>query len=299
MKIVLTGSLGNVSRPLASELIANGHQVKIISRNPDRQEEIEALGAEAAIGEMEDLQFLISSFREADCVYLMEAVGNDAMFNVNFDIINAYSRIAENYRQAVLESGIKKVVHLSSVGAHTTEGNGVLSMHFYAEQILNKLPGDVTITFMRPVGFFSNLFRSMKSIKEQGVIISNYGGNQKEPWVSALDIAAAIVKEMESEFAGRKIRYVASEEVSPDQIAETIGMAIGQTDLKWLVIPDEALLQGMISMGMNRQIAQGFVDMQAAQGSGELYQDYYLNKPELGNTKLTDFAKEFARRYNS
>ena len=35
MKITLTGSLGNVSKPLAKKLINNGHQVTIISSNPD------------------------------------------------------------------------------------------------------------------------------------------------------------------------------------------------------------------------------------------------------------------------
>ena len=33
MKITLTGSLGNISKPLAEILIKNGHEVTIISSN--------------------------------------------------------------------------------------------------------------------------------------------------------------------------------------------------------------------------------------------------------------------------
>jgi hypothetical protein len=50
MKVVITGSLGNISKPLAHELVAQGHAVKVISSKPEKQTDIEALGATAAIG---------------------------------------------------------------------------------------------------------------------------------------------------------------------------------------------------------------------------------------------------------
>ena len=151
---------------------------------------------------------------------------------------------------------------------------------------------------MRPAGFFTNLFRSLPTIKTQGVIISNYGGDKKEPWVSPWDIAATIAEEMELPFEGRTVRYIASDEISPNEVAKALGEAIGNPTLKWQAIPDEQLLNGMVEFGMNSQIAKGFVDMQAAQGDGTLYENYYRNKPILGKVKLTDFAKEFAIVFN-
>jgi uncharacterized protein YbjT (DUF2867 family) len=298
MKIIITGSLGNISKPLTKELVQIGHSVTVISSKAEKQKDIEALGATLAIGSMQDVPFLTETFKGADIVYLMEAVGQSSMFEKDFDIIEAYSEIARNYKLAIEQSGVKKTIHLSSIGAHTTEGNGVLSMHYYAEQILNQLPNDVSIKFMRPVGFYSNIFRFIQSIKTNGAIISNYGGDKKEPWVSPLDIASTIVEEMELPFNGREIRYIASEENSPNEIAEVLGEAIANPDLKWLAIPDEQLLNGMLSIGMNEQVAKGFVEMQAAQGTGSLYEDYYKNKPALGKVKLKDFAKDFAKVYN-
>ncbi len=298
MKIVVTGSLGNISKPLTQQLVQKSHSVIVISSKADRQKSIEELGAKAAIGSIENIDFLTRTFKDVDIVYLIETIGQSSFFDPNTDIIKAYSEIANNYKQAVEKSNVKKLIHLSSIGAHTTEGNGVLAMHYFAEQILNKLPNDVSIKFMRPVGFFSNLYRSMQTIKTHGTIISNYGGDNKEFWVSPLDIASAIVEEMELPFEGRKVRYIASDEVSPNEIARVIGIAIGKTDLKWLAISDEQLLNGMLSMGMNRQIAEGFVNMQAAQGTGNLYEDYNKNKPTLGKVKLADFAEQFATVYN-
>ena len=81
------------------------------------------------------------TFKDADIVYLMEAVDRGLFTDPSFNIIEAYSEIARNYKQAIEQSGIKKVIHLSSIGAHTTEGNGVLAMHYYAiclfHQMLN------------------------------------------------------------------------------------------------------------------------------------------------------------------
>ena len=37
MKIVVTGSLGHISKPLTETLVKNGHEVTVISSNPERK----------------------------------------------------------------------------------------------------------------------------------------------------------------------------------------------------------------------------------------------------------------------
>lgn len=299
MKVILTGSLGNIGKPLTKELVKKGHLVTVISSKAERQKDIEALGAKAAIGTMQDVDFLSNTFKDADIVYLMETLDRSAFSNPDLDIIAAITQIGKNYKQAIEQSGVKKAIQLSAIGAHRDTGNGNMLFHYKVEKVLNELPNDVSIKFMRPAGFFTNIFRSMPTIKEQGVIISNYGGDKKEPWVSPLDIAAVIVEEIEKPFEGRSIRYIASDEVSPVEIAQSLGEAIGKPDLKYLVISDEQLLNGMVGAGMSTQVAKGFVEMQAAQNNGTLYEDYNLHKPTLGKVKLTDFAKDFAQVYNN
>ncbi len=298
MRIVVTGSLGHISKPLTKELVQKGHTVTVISSKAERQEDIEAMGAKAAIGSMGDAGFLSATFKGADVVYVMETLGHGSFFDPQLDIMDAISQIGHNYKQAIEQSGVKRVVHLSSIGAHTDKGNGILAFHHNVESILNQLPNDVSIKFMRPVGFYYNMFAFIKTIKEQAAIISNYGGDEREPWVSPLDIAAVIAEEMEKPFNGREIRYIASDEVSPNEVAKILGEAVGIPDLKWSIIPDEQLLNGLLAAGMNPQTAKGFVEMNAARRGGVLYEDYYRNRPTLGSIKLTDFAKEFAAVYH-
>lgn len=299
MNIVLTGSLGNIGKPLAQDLVQKGHAVTVISSKTERQEDIEALGAKAAIGSMEDADFLSATFKGADIVYVMETLdAAGGFFDQNIDFIGTISQIGLNYKQAIQKSGVKRVIHLSSVGAHMAKGNGILAFHYNVETILQQLPADVSIKFMRPVGFYTNMFGLIRNIKAKGAIVQNYGGDNKEPWVSPLDIAAVIAEEVEKPFEGRTIRYIASDEFSPNEAACLLGEAIGKPDLQWEVIPDEELLNGWLAAGMNQQVAKGFMEMQARMGDGVLYEDYYSNKPTLGKVKLVDFVKEFAAMYH-
>ncbi len=298
MKIIVTGSLGNISKPLTEELLQKGHSVTVISHNPERQKEIEALGAAAAIGTIEDVDFLTTTFEGADAAYCMISSGNS--FSVpGFDLMEYTARLGNNYKQAIQQSGVKRAVFLSSIGAHLDKRNGLLAFYYIVENNLNLLPADIAITFMRPVGFYYNLLGFINTIKTQGVIATNYGGDDKKPWVSPIDIAAAVTEELVAgQPPSRKIRYVASDEISCNDLAGLLGEAIGKPDLKWIVIPDEELLKGMISAGMNQKIAAGLVKMNAATRSGLIYEDFYKNKPVMGKVKLKDYAKEFAAVYN-
>jgi len=296
MKIIVTGSLGHISKPLATELVQQGHQVTVISSKPEKRTEIEALGASAAIGSVKDADFLASAFTGADVVYCMEPPGY-GFFDPNFDVMTDIREMCEAYTQAILTSGVKRVVHLSSIGAHTDKSNGILKFHYLAEQIFDSLPSDIAITFMRPVGFYYNLLSFIPVIKSQGIIAANYG-IEKEPWVSPLDIASTIAEEIVKPFEGRKVLYIASEELTGNEVASILGEAIGKPDLKWVVVSDEQTLNGMLSIGMNKSIAEGLVEMNAGRNNHTLYEDYYRHRPALGKVKMKDFAKEFAAVYN-
>ncbi|HAE69794.1 MAG TPA: NAD-dependent dehydratase, partial [Sphingobacterium sp.] len=171
MKIVLTGSLGHIGKPLAEGLVAKGHSVTVISSNVGRQNEIEAIGAVPAVGSLEDVGFLVKTFTGANIVYLMEPPAN--YFNKTIDVYAHRIRIANIYVQAILLAGVTKVVHLSSIGAHTDHGNGMLRIHYEVEQILKELPESVSLKEMRPVGFYYNMFAFIPAIKSQGAIIQN------------------------------------------------------------------------------------------------------------------------------
>ena len=294
MKIIVTGSLGHISMPLTVELVQKGHAVTVISSKADKKKDIEALGATAAIGSLEDVHFLTTTFTDADAVYTM--IPPKGFLDQNFDVIAYYDKIGTNYAQAIRQSGIKRVVHLSSIGAELDKGTGLILCHHNVEGILNNL-SEVAITFMRPTSFHYNLYSFLPAIKSMGFIAANYGAKDKIVWVSPIDIAAAIAEEIVTPLTGRKVLYVASDELTCNEVAGILGASIEKPDLKWILIPDEQVQSGLEAFGLSKQVAAALVELNASMHRGKFFDDYYLNQPTLGKVKMADFAKEFAAAY--
>lgn len=292
MKVITTGSLGHVGKPLTEELVEKGHTVTVISSKPEKQKDIEALGATAAIGSLEDTSFLMSTFTGANAVF--------AMVPPNYsvpDVRAYYRRLGNNYAQAIEQSSVKHVVHLSSYGAHLDRGTGFILGAHDAEGILDRL-SDIAVTHLRPAYFYYNLYNFVDMIKGAGLIGANYGGDDKIVMVDPSDIAAVAAEELETPATGRKVRYVASDEHTAEEIAHILGAAIGKPDLKWVTFTDEQTQRGLEEKGMPTHIAANFVELGASIHSGALRQDYDLHQPiAMGKVKLEDFAKEFAAAF--
>lgn len=294
MKITITGSLGNVSKPLAELLINNGHEVTIISSDPKKINNIEALGAKAAIGSVADVAFLTNAFKGADAIY--------TMVPPNWAATNYRQYIKEtgnNLRDAIKASGVKKVVNLSSIGAHLSEGTGPIAGMHDVEQTLNTLDG-VAIKHLRAGFFYINFFFDIGTIRHMGVMGNNYGSNAKLVLVHPNDIAIAAAQELQGAFAGKSHRYVVSEERTIADIVKVLGAAINKPDLPWVEFSNEETYAGMTSAGMSPAIATTYVEMGTAIKSGILFEDFETHKPQVwAQIKLPHFAHEFAAVYNA
>lgn len=296
MKYVITGSLGHISKPLTIELVKAGHDVTVISSNQDRIKEIESLGARAAIGSVEDVDFLQKTFAGADAAYTM-VPPNFAAANIKDHI----AQVDKNFAAAIKGSTVKYIVNLSSIGAHLPAGVGPVSGLYRGEQALNVLD-TVNIKHLRPGYFYLNLFSNIGLIKNMGIMGSNFHvTNNKFALSDPADIAAAAAEELlKLNFTGHSVRYLASDEVSTDSIASTIGTAVGKKDLPWVSFTDEQALNGMLQAGLPLEIANNYVEMGQSINSGVMYEDYWKHRPAtLGNVKLGDFAKTFAAAYKA
>lgn len=316
MKIVVTGSLGNISKPLAHMLVSQGHHVTVISSRQDKQQEIEALGAVAAIGSISDVAFLTDTFTAADAVY--------AMIPLDYTVVDLgiYMRkMAKNYKQALQQAEIKRVVLMSGWAADLIPGENV-------EDVFEGLT-DAFVTFMRPASFYTNFYQSIDMIRGKGLIgkflalrylglgalltgktgllIGNYGGEDKTVFVSPVDIAEAVAEELllpadkraaSSSVTTSTVRYVGSEEMTCNEAARIIGTAVGKPWLKWVLISDKQMLKMLKMAKLPQKLAETLVEMQSVMHSGKALENFHRNQPPMGKVKLTDFAKEFVRVYN-
>src|SRR5690242_16142211 len=107
MKFTITGSLGNISKPLVEILVKNGHEVTVISSNAQKVPDIEALGAKAAIGSITDTAFLTNAYKGADAIYTMVPPDYRA---VNYR--QHMMEVGKSIVEAIKGSGVKRVVNL-------------------------------------------------------------------------------------------------------------------------------------------------------------------------------------------
>lgn len=306
MKYTITGSLGNISKPLAKILIKQGHDVTVISSDPAKKTDIETMGARAAIGSIGDPEFLTHAFDGTDAVYLMIPLSYTEADQQGYLL-----RMAASYVQAVIASKVKKVVLLSGWAADLLPEGG-------AEKAFDQLDG-VSISVLRPASFYSNFYMSMNLIRgkgwmgkfltlryrglgallvgKTGLLMGNYGGNDRTVFVSPDDIAEAAAEELANERSHKTIRYVGSEEMTCNEAARILGTAIGKPWLTWVRISDKQMLSGLKMAKVPAQLAETLVEMQSLMHRGIPLANFHKNNPRMGKVKLADFAKEFAVAY--
>jgi uncharacterized protein YbjT (DUF2867 family) len=219
--------------------------------------------------------------------------------------------MAQNYAQALKEAGTKRIVVMSGWAADLVKGENI-------EHVFNGL--DASITIMRPASFYSNFYQSIDLIKgkgfigkfltlrysglwalltgKTGLLMGNYGGDDRTVFVSPKDIADAVAEELLLLPIEKTVRYVGSEEMTCNEAAKIIGTAVGKPWLKWVLLSDKEMLQGLKMAKVPEKLAETLVEMQAAMHSGKTLENFHRNQPKLGKVKLADFAKEFAPAYH-
>ncbi len=297
MNVTLTGSLGRIGRPLAGRLLADGHRVTVVSSDPARAKAIRALGATPAIGRLEDVAFLASSFAEADLAYVMAPPAD--YFDRSLDLLAYFQTLGHGFAEAVRTTGVARVVNLSSIGAHRRDGTGILRGTYDVEQCLDALPDDVAVTHVRPLEIYYNLYPQVGLIRDHGIMGGTLAPDGRNAWVAPRDIADAVTAEVNATpTARRSVRYVTSDECTYAELASAVGAAVGQPDLPWVQIGDDEFYDSLAGAGMQPAIAAGMVEMYAAIRSGLLHEDYLAHKPtDFGQVKVDDFAREFAAVY--
>ena len=289
---VITGSIGHISKPVIEGLLKAGNEVRVVTSNVDRVNEIETLGAKALVGTVQDESFVKTAFRNADVVYTMiPPIWQTKNWRA------AQNEVANNYVAAIKTNNVKYVVNLSSVGAHVGNGVGPVDGLYDFEQLLNAIDG-LNVKHLRPSFFFYNLLAQIGLIKQAGIMGANWGDGEKVFLVHTKDIAAAALDELLNlNFSGHSVRYIFGDERSGKEIASVLGKAINK-ELNWVVFTDEEQKQGLLQAGLPETHAKSYTDMGKALREGIMQNDARKNKPTLSPTKLEDFAQEFADAFN-
>jgi uncharacterized protein YbjT (DUF2867 family) len=291
---VVTGATGKVGGGIAEKLLAEGKKVRVIGRNRDKLAALEKKGAEVEVGSMEDAVFLAKNFVGAEAVFAMVPPDLAAA-----DVQAHYDKFGSAMAKALAESGVRHVVHLSSVGAHLPTGNGPIAGLYRQEQRLNALSG-VNVLHLRAAYFMENHLGNIPMIKGMGINGSPMKADLKIPQIATKDIAAhAAVRMANKDFTGSSVQdLLGARDVSMQEATAALGKAIGKPELPYVQFPYEDALKAMVGAGLSQSVAASFVEMNKAFNEGSLGK-VERNASNTTPTTIEEFAQVFAKVFQA
>ena len=266
MVIAVMGATGNTGRVVADLCLAAGARVRVLGRSRERLAPFVERGAEAAVGEARDPEYLARAFRGADAVY--------ALVPANYgepDPQGYYDAVGSAIATAVREAGVPCVVLLSSVGADQASGAGPISLLHAQEERLRAIPG-LRLLLLRPGYFFENFFGSLPVIRQHGVNGGAIAPDVALPMIAARDIGAVAAEALRApDGAGVEVReLLGPRDLTMREATRILGAALGRPDLAYVQLGADAVVSGLTATGFSRAFAELLVEMAQAMNEGRV-----------------------------
>ena len=221
--IAVTGATGQQGGAVARKLLAEGWQVRALTRdvNKPAAQELKALGAKLIAGDMDNRAELDAAFKG---VYGVFSVQNFWLPTVGFENeIKQGKAVAD----AAKAAGVQHLVYSSVGSAHRGMGQKHFESKWIIEQYIHTL--DIPYTIFRPVAFMENHNWSRAYILSgtyTGMGLRSDKGVQN---IAVEDIAAfAALAFTDAKFYLGKTLELAGDELTEAQAAEVFAKVIGR-----------------------------------------------------------------------
>ncbi|MFE6777982.1 SDR family oxidoreductase [Streptomyces sp. NPDC057702] len=201
MTILVTGATGNVGRHVVERLLARGHRVRALSRDPDRA----ALpaGVEVVRGDLTDPRSLDAAFTDLSAAHLITYDADQGALTTGPELAGLVER-----------SGARRVTVLWS----GSEGS--------VERAVRA--GATPWTFVQPGEFMSNALTWADSIRTEDVVREPFG-RARSAVVHEGDVAEVAVRALtEDGHAGRAYPISGPEVLTVPQKVAALGTALGR-----------------------------------------------------------------------
>lgn len=221
--IAVTGATGQQGGAVARKLLAEGWQVRALTRdvNKPTAQELKALGAELVAGDMDNRAELEAAFKGAYGVF---SVQNFWLPTVGFENeIKQGKAVAD----AAKAAGVQHLVYSSVGSAHRGLGQKHFESKWIIEQYIHTL--NIPYTILRPVAFMDN-----HNWSRAYILNGTFSGNGTRPdkatqiiAVEDIGVFVALAFANIKDYQGKTIE-LAGDELTEPQLAETFTKVIGR-----------------------------------------------------------------------
>jgi NAD(P)H dehydrogenase (quinone) len=263
MMFAILGATGQTGGAALAAVLAAGHTVKAIVREPGRATALADKGAVLAKADIDDVEALAAAFAGCDAVYALNPVPHAAQ-----DVFAAAARNAATIAEAIRRAGVPHVVALSSSGAHRTEGTGIVrALHDFEQALRGSAP---SLTFIRATEFMENWGSVLGVAAEHGILPS-----MRQPLdaagetVSAQDVGRQAAAELARPQGERIVNLKGPAEYSPQDAAQALGELLGKP-VSAVPTPREEWEPGLVAAGLSESHARELAGLYDAMNAGRV-----------------------------
>ncbi|WP_113700289.1 NmrA family NAD(P)-binding protein [Nonomuraea lactucae] len=233
--ILVAGATGNVGRSLVEQLLAAGHRVRALTRDPVRADL--PAGAEAVAGNLADASSLAAAFTGASAAHLISFDGEDyAPLTNGEEIVDLASRAGVR-RVTVLKGDVAK-----SPLEHAVEAGGLEWTH------------------LAPVEFMSNALEWAESVRTEGVVREAFP-EARSAMIHEADIAAVAAAALTGDgHAGREYWLTGPEALTPPEKVRTIGEVLGR-EVRYVELTQDEIVAQWREAGYSGEDVEFFLKM--------------------------------------
>ena len=283
---VVLGANGRAGGETARALIERRKPVRVVLRRPEQAEAWTALGADVAIGSIDDVPGLAAAMKNAQGAFVLSPppVSGDPYGRAN----EVGSALAAAMRQARLP----KVVALSSIGAQHATGTGVIATLNSLEKHLEGAAPSTT--FLRPGYFVESWGEVAPAVLADGVLPSFLEPSQKIPMVGTTDVGRTAARLLADDFTGKRIVELRGpQDWSANDVASAFASVLGRR-VETAFVPPEARAAVLAQGGVPREVADALLGMYDGIASGRVEHEEGTEQ-RRGSVALADAVARMVR----
>ena len=278
IKILVTGATGNTGSLLVPMLRKADIDVRVFIRNKSKAQLFKDMGAEVIVGDLDQPETIKPAVEGVDKIYLLTWNGP------------TQAQQAENVIKAAKRNGNPHIVRHSMWGS---EKSRIIKQGDQVEEAVKS--SGLSWTILRPTFFMQNTMMAAQSIISDGVIYWDMKDG-KLGMIDVRDIVDTAFSVITGEgYQNKSYILTGPEPISFHDVADIFSKVLGK-EVKYINVPDEAVMQSMVGMGLPEWIAKGYVEL--SEGFSENFASEVTNNVENITGQPARSFEQFVRDFS-
>lgn len=246
-KILVIGASGFVGRPVARALLASGHGVRCLARDPAKVRDLAALGGEVVRGDMLDRASMRRATDSVDAAYIVvHTLSPQGAGAAGEGFMDVEMRGVQNIVAACRANGVRRLIYVTFLGTAPDGPSAWIRGRWETEQALLRSGLDATI--IRPgqiVGVGGQGFDRLAAQARRSTALIMGGGRQKFRTIALDDLVYYLVGVLDDPRANGQAYDVGSDDIlTTEQMIDMAADVLGREHPRKIHLP-QALLAAL------------------------------------------------------